>query len=92
VKIAHTNLSPGVLVEACKRVGLSPGDQVVILPAETYRALTKSFCETASRLEAEASYHEQEGRPSIAAQIRSWCAEADAAIALLREADTGEGT
>jgi hypothetical protein len=67
-----------------------PDEEVTILQTETYRALVKSFRETVARLEGEASYHEQDGRPSVASQIFGWCAEAEASLALLREVDTGE--
>jgi hypothetical protein len=71
--------------------GMMGNDEAVGMSTETYRALVKSFRETVARLEGEASYHEQDGRPSVASQIFGWCAEAEDALALLREADTEEG-
>jgi hypothetical protein len=73
-KVVHTNLSPGVLVEACKRAGLSPGDSVTILPTETYRAL-------AGLLECAPVIHQHP-------VSRAWAKKAREVLALLREADT----
>jgi hypothetical protein len=94
-KIVHARLGYNaraqvVLMEQVVR-GAQYGTDYTSLPTETYRALVKSFRETVARLEREASYHEQDGRPSVASQIFGWCAEAEAALALLREADTEEG-
>jgi hypothetical protein len=77
--------------------GYAPGDPVTLTPTETYRALVGALREISEELPCERPCEMVE-KPACRScghqPYRSWCSGCVArrALALLREADTGEGT